>query len=106
MAKYLIAASYTAHGLRGLANDRASGRQKVISDALSALGGKLEAMYYAFGEYDVYIICDCPDNVSAAALSLAASGSGLVRTNTIPLLTVTEADAALTMRTNYRAPGE
>ena len=106
MPKFLVAASYTAQGLRGLANDKASGRQKVIEQALDALGGKLEAMYFAFGEHDVYLLCDCPDNVSAAALSLAASATGLVRTKTIPLLTVAEADAALTMKVNYRPPGE
>lgn len=105
MAKYLIAASYTAQGLRGLANDKASGRQKAIEQSLTAVGGRLEAIYYAFGEHDVYVIFDCPDNVSAAAISLAASASGLVRTITIPLLTVMEADAALTMKVNYRPPG-
>jgi uncharacterized protein with GYD domain len=38
-------------------------------------------------------------------LSLAISASGLVRTKTIPLLTVEEADRALGMKTGYRAPG-
>ena len=45
MAKYLIAASYTAEGLRGLAKDKASGRQKAVAQALKGLGGKLEAVY-------------------------------------------------------------
>ena len=105
MAKYLIAASYTAEGLRGLTKDKASGRQKAITQALKSLGGKLDAIYYALGEDDVFLIYDCPDNVSAAALSLAASASGLVHSRTIPLLTVAEADAALGMAVSYRAPG-
>ena len=45
-------------------------------------------MYYALGEGDVYIVCECPDHVTAAALSLAASSSGLIRTKTTSLLTV------------------
>ena len=106
MAKFLVAASYTAEGLRGLAKDKPSGRQKAVEQALDGLGGKLEAIYYAFGEHDVYLICDCPDNVGAAALSLGASASGLVRTTTIPLLTVAEADKALAMKLNYRPPGK
>jgi uncharacterized protein with GYD domain len=105
MAKFLIEASYTAKGLQGLAKDKATGRQKALSQALAALGGKLEAMYYAFGASDVYVLFELPDNVSAAALSVAASASGLVRCKTIPLLTVAEADQALSKTVSYRAPG-
>jgi len=45
------------------------------------------------------------DNVSAAALSLTTSASGLVRTKTVPLLTVEETDQALSKKIAYRAPG-
>jgi uncharacterized protein with GYD domain len=105
MPKFLIEASYSAEGLRGLVKDKASGRQTVVKEALAALGGKLENIYYALGDADVYVLCECPDYVSAAALSLAVSASGLVRTKTIPLMTVEETDRALTMKSGYRAPG-
>ena len=85
--------------------DKASGRQAVVGQALSALGGKLEGLYYAFGDADAYIVCECPDNVSAAALSIAVSATGLVRTKTTALLTVEEADQALGKTVKYRAPG-
>ncbi len=106
MPKFLIEATYSAEGLRGLAKDKASGRQALVKEALASLGGKLEGAYFALGDTDVYVLCDCPDHVSAAALSLAVSSSGLVRTKTIPLLTVEETDRALTMKTAYRAPGK
>jgi uncharacterized protein with GYD domain len=105
MAKFMVAVSYTAEGLRGLAKDKASGRQKVVEQALASLGGKLEAMYFAFGKTDAFAICDCPDNVSAAALGLTVSASGMVRTRITPLLTVEEADQALSKTVAYRAPG-
>ena len=105
MAKFLVEASYTADGLKGLAKDKASGRRAAVEKALAALGGKLEAMYFAFGEHDVLLICECPDSPSAAALSLAASASGLVRTKTTVLMTVEEADQALAKTVNYRPPG-
>jgi uncharacterized protein with GYD domain len=105
MAKFLVEASYTAEGLRGLAKDKASGRKAAVEKMLAALGGKLEGMYYAFGDADVYLLCDCPDNASAAALSLAASSSGAVRTKTIPLLTIEEVDKALGKNVGYKAPG-
>lgn len=105
MPKFLIEASYTPEGLRGLAKDKASGRQAVVKDALASVGGKLDGIYYALGEADVYVLCECPDHVSAAALCLAVSSSGLVRTKTIPLMTVEETDRALGMKTAYRSPG-
>jgi uncharacterized protein with GYD domain len=105
MPKYLIQASYTAEGLKGLQKDKASGRKLAIASAVEALGGKFEAFYYAFGADDVIAILDLPDNVSASALSLSVSASGLVRTKTTPLLSVEETDKALAKSANYRAPG-
>jgi uncharacterized protein with GYD domain len=106
MPKFLIEGSYTPEGLKGLAKEKASGRKAVLSEALESLGGKLESIYFALGDADVYVFCDCPDHVSAAALSLAASSTGLVRTKTITLMTVEETDRALNMKPKYRAPGE
>jgi uncharacterized protein with GYD domain len=105
MPKYLIQASYTADGLKGLQKDKASGRRTAIATSAESLGGKLESLHFCFGEDDVILIFDFPDNVSAAAASLVASASGLVRCKTTPLLTVEEADKALAKNPNYRAPG-
>jgi len=105
MPKYLIQASYTAEGLKGLLKDKASGRRTAVASAVEALGGKLEATYYCFGQEDVIVIVDLPDNTAASSLSLSISASGLVRTRTTPLLTVEEVDKALAKSPNYRAPG-
>src|ERR1700730_4430429 len=82
MPKYLIQASYTAEGLKGLQKDKASGRRTAVASAIETLGGKLEATYYTFGQDDVIVIVDLPDNTAASSLSLAVSASGLVRTKT------------------------
>ena len=105
MAKYLIHASYTADGLKGLQKDKASGRRDAVRQLLDGVGGKLESMYYALGEDDVVIIADLPDNVAASTLSLTVSASGLVRTRTTALLTIEETDNALTATARYRGPG-
>jgi uncharacterized protein with GYD domain len=105
MPKYLLTASYTAEGLRGLQKDKASGRVRAATAAIEAAGGKVECFYYALGEDDVVGIVDYPDNVSAASLSLAVSASGLVRTRTTALMTPEEVDRALEKNLNYRAPG-
>ncbi len=105
MPKYLISGSYTAEGLKGLQKDKASGRRQAVTAAIEAIGGKLECVYYALGQDDVYLIADLPDNVSVTALAISASASGLVRTRTTPLMTVEEVDRALERSVNYRPPG-
>jgi uncharacterized protein with GYD domain len=105
MAKYLVEAAYTGEGLRGLQKDKASGRKEAVTKAVESFKGKLDGMYFAFGEHDVVLIVDMPDAVSAAALSIAVSVTGLVRTKTTPLLTVEETDRALAQKASYRAPG-
>jgi uncharacterized protein with GYD domain len=105
MPKYMIQASYTAEGLKGVQKDKASGRKAAVSKAIEALGGRIECLYYAFGDDDVVLICDLRDNVTASALSLTVSASGLVRTKTTPLLTIEETDQALKTTVDYRAPG-
>ena len=105
MAKYLIEASYTAEGLRGLQKDKASGRKQAVTKVVESLEGKVEAMYFALGDHDVILIVDMPDIVTGAALSLAVSATGLVRTKSTALLTVEETDRALAKNVSYRAPG-
>ena len=105
MPKYLVSGSYTADGLKGLQKDKASGRRQAVTAAIEGMGGKLECVYYALGEDDVYLVVDLPDNVSVAALAITASASGLVRTRTIPLMTVEEVDRALEKSVSYRPPG-
>lgn len=106
MPKYLVEASYTAEGLKGLQKDKASGRVAVLRKAIEALGGKLEAMYYCLGENDVIVIADAPDNASVAALNIAVSSTGLARTKTTVLLTTEETDKALAKSVAYTAPGK
>jgi uncharacterized protein with GYD domain len=105
MPKYLISASYSAEGLRGLQRDKASGRRQAVTTAIEGLGGKVEGFYHALGQDDAYLIADLPDNTVAAALGIAVSAAGLVRTRTTALLTVEEVDQALAKSVNYRAPG-
>lgn len=105
MPKYMVAASYTAEGLKGLQKDKASGRRQALQAAIEGVGGKVECAYYALGQDDVYIIADLPDNVTAAALGIAASATGLVHTRTVALMTVEEIDRAVEKTIAYRGPG-
>jgi uncharacterized protein with GYD domain len=106
MPMYMIEASYTAEGLKGLMKDKASGRIKAVTEALAGLGGKIHSAFFTFGQHDVIIIAEVPDNSTAAGLSVAVSATGLVRIKTTPLLTVEEMDRALQTAVKYRGPGQ
>jgi uncharacterized protein with GYD domain len=105
MPKYLISASYTAQGIKGLLKDGGSGRRAAVHKLAESVGGKVEAFYFAFGEHDALVICDVPDNVAATAVSLSVAASGAVRISTTPLITPEEVDAAAKKSVSYRAPG-
>ncbi len=106
MAKYLIEASYTVEGLKGLLKDGGTGRKKAIEATLKSVGGKLEALYFAFGKSDVFLLIDMPDNVSTAAVGLTVAASGSVRSRTVVLLTPAEIDQAVKKAVSYRPPGK
>ncbi|HXH49132.1 MAG TPA: GYD domain-containing protein [Terriglobia bacterium] len=106
MAKYLIQATYSAEGFKGVAKDKASGRKAALEKALSSAGAKLDSMYYSFGDHDVVLIVDAPDNATVAAVGMAACSTGLARTSTTPLLTIEEADQAVKKSVKYRGPGQ
>ncbi|NIO69510.1 MAG: GYD domain-containing protein, partial [Anaerolineae bacterium] len=66
-------------------------RAEALRPAIEALGGKLVSFYMSFGEYDAVVIADMPDNISAAAVSIAAAAGGAVKAiKTTPLMTVRE----------------
>lgn len=104
MAKYLFEARYSAEGVKGLVRDGGTGRRAAIDKACVSAGGKLEAMYFAFGDVDAYVVADLPDNVSAAALALAVNQAGAATTRTVVLMTAQEVDAAGKKAVAYSPP--
>jgi len=105
MPKYLIEASYTSEGAKGLLKDGGSKRRQAAEQAIKSAGGKLEAFYFAFGDSDAFVIVDAPDHATVAAASVAINTSGAVRTKTIVLLTPEEMDQATKKGVKYTAPG-
>ena len=60
------------------------------------LGGKMESAFLSFGDYDAIGILQMPDNISAAALSMAIMAGGAVtKVKTIPLMPWSEGLAAM-----------
>ena len=95
MPHYLIEVGYNTSGLAGLVREPQDRIEKV-TPAIEALGGRVECAYYAFGEHDVVVICEMPDNSSAAAFALAVGAGGTVSSyRTTVLLTPDEAVQAM-----------
>jgi uncharacterized protein with GYD domain len=110
MPKYLYQASYTAEGLKGLLKEGGSSRREAVENLIQSLGGTLEVFYYAFGDTDVFLIVDFPDNVSATAATLIANAAGTSKVKTSVLITPEEVDQTTDLVrqriTEYRPPGE
>ena len=107
MARYLIQVSYTTQGVSDLVKNPQD-RAAAVRPLFEGLGGKLESFDYAFGDYDVVIIAELPDNVSMVALSMAVSASGAVGSlKTTVLIPIVEAVEAMRKAgtVGYQPPG-
>jgi uncharacterized protein with GYD domain len=108
MPHYLVEVGYNTTGLAGLVK-APQDRIEKVTPAIEALGGRVESAYYAFGDYDIVLICEMPDNATAAAFALAVGAGGTVASyKTTVLLTPDEAVQAMTKAAESRyqpAPG-
>jgi uncharacterized protein with GYD domain len=77
----------------------------VVEQLVEAAGGTVESYYFVFGEDDVIVVVDLPDNATMAAVSLAISATGSVTSAVRVLLTPEEIDAAAHKTVDFRAPG-
>jgi len=95
MATYLLQLSYTPATWAALVGNPQD-RGEAVRGSIENLGGKLEHIWLAFGEDDVISILEMPDNVAAAAISMAFNAGGAVRGVKItPLMSIQEGIAAM-----------
>ena len=105
MPKFLIEASYTPEGAKGVQSAGGTSRRDAVAQVAESVGGRLESFYFAFGDTDAYVTVDLPDNESAAAVALTVNAGGGATTKTVVLLTPDEVDAAAKRSVDYRPPG-
>jgi uncharacterized protein with GYD domain len=106
MAHYLVQVAYTPEAWAAMVKNPQD-RTEAIRPAIEKLGGRVETVYLAFGDYDLVSIIEFPDNVSSAAFSLAASAGGACKTlKTTPLLTAAEGMDAMKQASDlgYKPP--
>ena len=107
MPHYLVHASYTAQGFSGLVKTPED-RSTVIGALVESIGGRIESSYNTFGDSDVVVIMEMPDNVAMAAFSMAVGASGAVTNlRTTVLIPTSEGVEAARKAAgmSYRPPG-
>jgi uncharacterized protein with GYD domain len=105
MPKFLVQASYTVEGTKGLLRSGGSSRRKAVEELLAPLGGKLEAFYFTFGDDDAILIIDVPSNDAALAIAMTVRASGMVSSKMVPLIPIEDVDRATRQEVHFRPPG-
>ena len=106
MPYYLVQTAYTPESWATMIKSPQD-RVEAVRPAIEGLGGRIDAGYISFGEYDVTAIVEFPDNVTAAAFSISVSSKGgLKAVKTTPLMTMAEAQSAMQRAgaSTYAAP--
>jgi uncharacterized protein with GYD domain len=95
MPSYLLQVAYTPQAWDTLIRNPQN-RMDAVAPAVEQLGGSITGGWLAFGEYDLITVIDLPDNVSAAAFSMAVSAGGAISAiKTTPLLSIEDAVEAM-----------
>jgi len=92
---YMYEAAYSAESLAAMIKSPQD-RLEAVRPAFEAIGGKILAGGYPFGEYDIVVIYEAPDDTAAASLALSVAATGAARAaKTTKLLTGPEWNASL-----------
>ena len=77
MPFYMVQAAYTSEAWAAqIASPQ--DRFAVIRGMIESSGGKLHSAYYSFGEYDIVMITEAPENVDCASILIAVAGGGAI----------------------------
>ena len=81
MPQYLYQISYTPESLAAQIANPENRLETAARPLLEAVGGKLIGGGFSFGEYDVAILIEAPDDETVAAVSVAVGAGGAVRSS-------------------------
>ncbi|HXM54610.1 MAG TPA: GYD domain-containing protein [Candidatus Dormibacteraeota bacterium] len=78
MALYMYQAAYTAESLAAQIKEPQD-RIEAVRPAFEAMGTRVVTGGFSFGEYDVMVVFESPDDATAAGLALAVGAGGAIR---------------------------
>ena len=79
MPIYMYQAAYTPESWAAQLKNPQNRVEAVGRAACEAVGGKLIGGWYCFGEYDLMIIADAPNNQAMSAIALAIAAGGAIK---------------------------
>ncbi len=103
----MYSGNYTEAGIKGLLNEGGTARKEETIRVVEALGGKVEAYYWCYGEIDFMTIMEFPDNIAVTGMALNVAASGKFKGHITPLITSDEMDTMIKVdMANFRYPGD
>lgn len=103
MAHYMLQLAYTSAAWNAMV-EKPQNRLEAVQPVIESLGGRVESAWLTFGEYDVMLVFELPDNVSAAAFAAVIAAGGAARAiQTTPLMTIEDAMAAMQKANGIRS---
>lgn len=81
MSHYILLINWTDQGRNKI--KESSNRFNSFKTSLEKAGGKVIGCYYTFGDYDVIIIMEAPNDETVMSLMLKVGSIGNVRTKTL-----------------------
>lgn len=78
MALYMYQASYTAKSMAAQLTEPKD-PVETIKSALEDVGAEIRVAGFPFGEYDVLVVYEAPDDMTAASVAMAVAAAGEVK---------------------------
>jgi uncharacterized protein with GYD domain len=88
LSHYILFIKWTEQGISKI--NESPDRFSSFKAMLEKVGGKLIGGYYTFGEYDVVIVMEAPNDEAVMSLMLKVGSAGNVRTKTLKAFTTEE----------------
>lgn len=85
MLNYVVLATFTEQGLRGIKDT--TKRADLVRESAGKFGVKMREIYWTQGQYDLVTLCEADDEASISAFGLAVSSQGNVRFQTLRAFT-------------------
>lgn len=96
MPLFMYQAAYTAESWAAQLKNPQNRVEAVGNKACEAVGGKMIGGWYAFGDHDLILVVDVPNNEAMAAIALAIGAGGAIKSSkTTALMTGAEGVAAM-----------
>ena len=78
MGLYMYQAAYTPESMAAQIKEPQD-RIEAVRPALEAMGAKIVAGGFPFGEYDVLVLFEAPDETTAASVAMAVAAGGATK---------------------------